>query len=389
MTGSRRWLAATLLALCCLPPAAPGPEGGRPFAARAIVGRWLVGAGSPLDPWRDARGMPPLAVDVLQSPPLVDDAARAAAAADYARCAADRAEALGLPLSTQRAPLPIEVRIGERGVRATAPQPEGPPAVLERALPTRWSRLPWLLVALAALGGLSAGLALAAGAIAAAAVAAIPLAGRGPGLGEAFARALHALGVEGLGERVLTSPGALAGIACGTAAAVWLARRRPTPGPVWPVPVRLGLALLWLAQLDDLGAGLPLAAASGSLPWSIAVPALATAAVAGFAASGNAPLGALLGIAPALGAAAAVGHPTAIAGVVLPVAALLLDRAALWRAAMLTALACAPLVLGGRSADLAAFAGVLLPFVPSPRSPSAAVTGPGHGATAAASRAAP
>jgi Na+/H+ antiporter NhaC len=148
---------------------APDADHGVPYAAWLRVREWLLAEStSPLAPWRQAGTVPPLAVDLRQSPPIEDAALRRAREAEFARCGAEWAAAeqlRGRPttIDASRGSLPLLVHIGQRGVRAELAQPDGRGNVFEAPLPSRWSLLPAVLAIAAAVLFRSVLLALALG----------------------------------------------------------------------------------------------------------------------------------------------------------------------------------------------------------------------------------
>ena len=122
------------------------PAGDRPddraYLTQLRVREWLLGPESPLTAWQRAGAVPLLAARTV--PPPADAAATERA---YERIAAEWAAARsadGAPTRVDAAlpPVPVLIRIGERGLQAEAPLPDGKGRALRLPFATRWSLLP-------------------------------------------------------------------------------------------------------------------------------------------------------------------------------------------------------------------------------------------------------
>jgi len=114
----------------------------RAYLTQLRVREWLLGPDSPLARWQRDGAVPPLAAETVPPPP--DDAQVAAA---YERITAEWAAAQtadGTPTRVDRAlpAVPLRVRVGERGLQADAPLPDGSGARLLLPFASRWSLLP-------------------------------------------------------------------------------------------------------------------------------------------------------------------------------------------------------------------------------------------------------
>jgi hypothetical protein len=156
MRGSLRLLlCAAFAAVFALVPA-PDATTGQPYLAFLRLREWLLDAdASPLREHGRSGRLPPLHVDLLQSPPIEDDVERAARAADYARigaewAAARSAEGESVRLDTTLPPLPVQVRVGDRGAMLSLPDHTG--AEVRHVVPfgSRLCLLPALLAILIA-----------------------------------------------------------------------------------------------------------------------------------------------------------------------------------------------------------------------------------------------
>lgn len=156
---SLRTRLVAVLVFAALFVAVPAPSGasGRAASAWLQVRTWLLADDSPLAAWAQDGALPALAVDLRPPPPLGDG--RTPQPEDYARTALEWAASRATPaaplrVDPARGALPLVVLIGEHGVQAEVPQPQGPPARLLQPFPSRLSLLPALLaVALAVLTG--------------------------------------------------------------------------------------------------------------------------------------------------------------------------------------------------------------------------------------------
>lgn len=114
----------------------------RAYLTQLSVREWLLGAESPLAAWQRAGAIPPLVAETVPLPP---DAAKVGAA--YERIANEWAAARaadGVPTRVDRSlpPVSILVRIGDRGLQADAPLPDGGQLRLLLPFASRWSLLP-------------------------------------------------------------------------------------------------------------------------------------------------------------------------------------------------------------------------------------------------------
>jgi tetracycline resistance efflux pump len=143
-------------ALACLAlfAAIPGPDAATGNGAMALrrVRAWLLAEPSPLSALVHEGALPPLVVDLRQSPPIVDPEEARRRAAEYSRCAEEWAAERTVRIDPARGFAPLLVRVGERGMQAELPAaPGGAPAVLVAPLPSRWSLLPMVVAIVTAL----------------------------------------------------------------------------------------------------------------------------------------------------------------------------------------------------------------------------------------------
>ncbi len=146
------WLVA-LVGLWFVVPSQVDPAA-RAALGQQLVGDWLTGAESPLPSLvRDGK-LPELDVDLRTSPPIVDPDQRRSRAQEYSVPVGLWADEAGVGRDPQGAAAwPFSVRIGELGVQAELPLPDGSQARFVRAFPTRLGLLPVLVaVALAPIG---------------------------------------------------------------------------------------------------------------------------------------------------------------------------------------------------------------------------------------------
>lgn len=116
--------------------------GDRAYLTQLRVREWLLGPDSPVAAWQQDGAIPPLVAETV--PPPGDAAATGRA---YERIAAEWAAARtadGAPtrVDPARAPINVLVRIGERGLQADAPLPDGGRRALLLPFANRWSLLP-------------------------------------------------------------------------------------------------------------------------------------------------------------------------------------------------------------------------------------------------------
>ena len=155
---TRLLLALALLGLFCVVPSLDATSG-TPYLGYLRVREWLLAADGPLQPWLQQGTVPPLDVELRQSPPIVDRDELAKKQQEYARAAiewaaARTAERQPCRVDATRGTLPLTVHIGSRGVRAELPAPDGTPRVLQSPFADRWSLLPaFLAIGLAVLLG--------------------------------------------------------------------------------------------------------------------------------------------------------------------------------------------------------------------------------------------
>lgn len=145
-----------LLGLFCVVPSLDA-NSGNPYLAYLRVREWLLDANGPLQPWHEQGSIPPLAVELRQSPPIEDREQLAQKQQEYARAAiewaaARSAEQQPCRVDAARGQLPLTVHVGTRGLRAELPAPDGRPQVLTAPFADRWSLLPaFLAIGLAVL----------------------------------------------------------------------------------------------------------------------------------------------------------------------------------------------------------------------------------------------
>lgn len=172
MTGRLRWIVAALfVGLYFAIPSPLASPNGRPYLTLLQVRQWLLDdEASPLMHFVQGGRLGPLAVDLRQSPPLVDDAARAAEAARYATSAREWVAARNaegkrfrvaddqpwieppLRFDPDAPPIPLLVRVGDLGAEATLPdRADGSPQRLRATYYSRSSLLPAFLAILCAL----------------------------------------------------------------------------------------------------------------------------------------------------------------------------------------------------------------------------------------------
>ncbi|MCR9246765.1 MAG: Na+/H+ antiporter NhaC family protein [bacterium] len=152
MRGRFRFLLAFgFLALFALLPA-PDAETGRPYLGYLQVRAWLLDAdSSPLAGWLQAGKLPELRVDLRTSPPITDPQLAAERRNEFARLADEFAVVKNAAVAPELGALPLAVIIGEYGVRASAPRPDGSRWTGEQMFPTRVSLLPAALTITVAL----------------------------------------------------------------------------------------------------------------------------------------------------------------------------------------------------------------------------------------------
>lgn len=137
-----RILVVLALVACFLAVPAGDSPAERAHSTQLRVREWLLGTTSPVGAWLREDAIPPLVAETLPPP---QDPARIGRA--YARIAAEWAAARaadGRPtrVDQSRPPLPVLVRIGDRGLQAEAPLPDGRIAKLLLPFSSRWSLLP-------------------------------------------------------------------------------------------------------------------------------------------------------------------------------------------------------------------------------------------------------
>ncbi|MCA8974222.1 MAG: hypothetical protein KDC98_05840, partial [Planctomycetes bacterium] len=139
MRGRLRYLFALgFLALFALLPA-PDATSGKPYVALLQVRAWLLGGSSPLAGWATADAVRPIDVSLRQSPPIEDAALYRARCTEFARIATEWAIAHRVVVDPELEPVPLELVIGEFGVRATMPDRDARPVRFEAMFPTRAS----------------------------------------------------------------------------------------------------------------------------------------------------------------------------------------------------------------------------------------------------------
>lgn len=146
---TRLFLTLLFVALFAAVPS-PDETSGRPYMVFLRVRQWLLAADGPLQPWAKDGTLPPLVVQVLQSPPITDDAERAQRQAEYARlaaewCAARTADGQATQVDPRRPAVPLLVRGGSDGFQAELAAPDGSVAKVVLPYATRWSLLPALV----------------------------------------------------------------------------------------------------------------------------------------------------------------------------------------------------------------------------------------------------
>lgn len=181
MRGRSRLLLALLFVVLFAAVPSPDATTGRPYLVFLRVREWLLAADGPLAPWVQDGTLPPLAVELRQSPPVTDPDERARRQDEYARtatewCAARAAEGRPVRLDRARGQLPLSVRAGDAGLLAELPHPDGSVQRLQLPYASRASLLPALVAILLAvltqrvllalaLGGLTGGIAFVAEAL--------------------------------------------------------------------------------------------------------------------------------------------------------------------------------------------------------------------------------
>jgi Na+/H+ antiporter NhaC len=120
-------------------PAGDRPED-RAHSTQLRVREWLLGPDSPLASWRRDGAIPPLAVECVPAAPASTSAAYARIAEEWA--AAQSAEGRPTRVEPRAAPIPLAVRIGDRGFRAEAPTPGADARTLQQPFAGRASLLP-------------------------------------------------------------------------------------------------------------------------------------------------------------------------------------------------------------------------------------------------------
>lgn len=130
-----------LLAWFVAMPAGDQPDD-RAYLTQLRVREWLLGPDSPLAAWQRGGAIPPLVAETLPAAEDADGVGRA-----YERVAAEWAAARtadGDPtrVDPSRAPIAVLVRIGDRGLQADAPLPDGGRRTLLLPFASRWSLLP-------------------------------------------------------------------------------------------------------------------------------------------------------------------------------------------------------------------------------------------------------
>ncbi|MBL8752220.1 MAG: hypothetical protein JNK15_02880 [Planctomycetes bacterium] len=131
-------------------------------AARTAVGHglvdaWLRGTDSPLPALVRNGRLPALDVDLRTSPPTTDPDRLRSLQFNFLESGWSWARAAGVrPETSESGGWPFLVRIGEHGVQAELPRPDGSTARFVRALPTRWSLLPGFALAAFSVLGLPA-----------------------------------------------------------------------------------------------------------------------------------------------------------------------------------------------------------------------------------------
>ena len=181
MRGRSRLLLALLFVVLFVSVPSPDATTGRPYLVFLRVREWLLAADGPLSPWARDGALPPLVVELRQSPPLTDPAELARRQDEYGRtaaewCAARTAEGRRVRLDPARGHLPLSVLAGDAGFRAELPHPDGSTQRLELPYASRASLLPALVAILLAvltqrvllalaLAGLTGGIAFVAGAL--------------------------------------------------------------------------------------------------------------------------------------------------------------------------------------------------------------------------------
>lgn len=157
MRGRTRLFLCLLFVALFVAVPSPDATSGRPYMVLLRVREWLLAADGPLRPWEQAGTLPPLAVQLLQSPPITDDAERAQREAEYARlaeewCAARTADGQAARVDRGRPAVPMLVRTGDRGFQVELLAPDGSVAKVVLPYASRWSLLPALVaIALAVL----------------------------------------------------------------------------------------------------------------------------------------------------------------------------------------------------------------------------------------------
>jgi Na+/H+ antiporter NhaC len=150
MRGRTRLFLCLLFVALFVAVPSPDATSGRPYMVLLRVREWLLAADGPLQPWAQAGTLPPLAVQLLQSPPIVDDGERAQREAEYARlaeewCAARTADGQPARVDRSRPAVPMLVRTGDRGFQVELAAPDGGVAKVVLPYATRWSLLPALI----------------------------------------------------------------------------------------------------------------------------------------------------------------------------------------------------------------------------------------------------
>jgi Na+/H+ antiporter NhaC len=146
---TRLLAALVFFALFVLVPSADSPSD-RAFLARLDVRAWLLDAAGPLASHARDGTLPPLAVDLRTSPPIADEAERRRQVAAYERLAAEwaaarTADGAATRVDPTRPPVPLLVRVGERGAQAELPTATGVAAARTFPFPSRIGLLPALL----------------------------------------------------------------------------------------------------------------------------------------------------------------------------------------------------------------------------------------------------
>lgn len=236
------------------------------------VHEWLLGDDSPLAGWRQGGSVPPLDVELLPSPPITERAAETAKYAGAAHAWAAERSAAGdaTRVDAARGRLPLQVRIGDHGIRAETVSPTGAAIVHGMPFGSRLALLPFFVTTLLlVLTGRATLALLAGGVIGAITHVATAVPGREVGvLDAAIGGSAH---FAAAAWRTLQQPLLVALVVAASVAAAWhAARSSARRSTAWPAAARAAIAAVLACTVyrvtASLGAGAFVAVATGIAP---------------------------------------------------------------------------------------------------------------------------